>query len=288
MARERLLVAGLFGIPVLAAAAMVAWSAGQPASAQTTASSARLGPLVGWVRPSETVELASSEKGTIQELAIKEGDMVKKGQVVCRLESSVEQASLEISKVQAESKIDVDVAKIRHELADIQLKKVLDLEEKQFTAPMEVDEAKVNEKYARGLIDKALHDQRVAGFQFARDRKVIDRRTIQSPLNGYVAERIKSVGELVDGVDDTTICRIVKLDPLHVCVVAPAEIYGKIRRGGRATLDGEQLPGGTATAEVILVDRLVQADSQTYTIKLELANAGIAIPAGIKVMVTFP
>ncbi len=288
MARERWVVAGLFGIPVLAAMVMVAWSGGERASAQTTASSARLGPLTGWAHPSETVDLASSEKGTIEALTVEEGDRVKKGQVVCRLESSVEQAALRVSEAQAKSDIDVKVAETRHELADIQLKKVRDLEEKQVAAPMEVDEARINEKYARSLIDKAIHDKGVAGFQFARDQKVIDRRTIKSPLDGYVAKRIKSVGELVDGVDDTTICQIVKLDPLHVLVAAPADTYEKIRRGDPARLDAEQLPGGVARAKVILVDRLVEAESQTYTIKLELANPDRTIPAGIKVMVTFP
>ncbi len=53
-------------------------------------------------------------------------------------------------------------------------------------------------------------------------------------------------------------------------------------------MTAEQLPGGKATAKVILVDKIIQADSQTYTIKLELPNPNIAIPAGVKADVIFP
>jgi RND family efflux transporter MFP subunit len=288
MLRERLILAGLFGLPLLAAAAMGTWSVVQPASAQTTASSSRVDAMVGLVQPSDNVDLACTEKGIIKDLAVEEGDFVKKGQVICQLESSVEEATLQVSKVQAESDIKVKVAKIGDDLARVRLERTERLELKNAAADMEVIEARINKQYTAVKIDEAEHDQKVVGFQYMRDRKVIDRRTIKSPLDGYVARKVKSVGELVDGVDDAVVCQIVQLDPLHVLVPASASTYGKIKTGDTARLDSDQLPGGSAIAKVFLVDRLVQADSQTYTIKLELPNPGSAIPAGIKVMVTFP
>ncbi len=288
MLRERLVVAGLFGIPMLAASAMITWSVDERASAQTTGSASRVEPLLGFVEPSDIVDLACSEKGIIEALTIEEGVMVKQGQVICRLESSVENAALEISKTQADSEIGVETAKIGHELAEIQLQRVMEIDKRGAAARMELDEARIQEKYTRTQIAKAVHDQSVVKHQYERDRKVIDRRTVRSTLDGYVAQKLKSVGELLDGVDDTVICQIVKLDPLHVRVNAHADTYGKIRVGDLARLDAKQLPGGTASAKVILVDRVVGADSQLYMIKLELPNPDKAIPAGIKVTVTFP
>jgi len=244
--------------------------------------------LVGLVQPSDVVDLASSEKGIIEEMAVDEGTVVKKGQVVCKLESRVEEASLRISQAQAESEIDIEVAKLRHELAQIEYDRVTKLEQQQAAAIKEIDTARINEKYSAGLVRKAQHDQQVAKFQYVRDQKVLERRTITSPLDGYVAKKNKSVGELVDGVNDAVVCQIVRLDPLHVLVPIPADTYGQIRVGDRATVTAEQLPQGKATAKVILVDRLVQADSQTYTVKLELPNPDGTIPAGIKVEASFP
>lgn len=287
--RHRMIVFGTFGLAVAAALLVVSgWSGARLALAQTPESDARLGPLPGHTEPSDIVDLASSEKGVIEELTVDEGDSVKKGQVVCRLESSVEQASLEISKTQAESEIDVKVAKLRHELKVIEQKRVQDMAAKDAAAPMEVDTARIDEAYTKALVDKALHDRRVAMSQYERDKKVIERRTVKSPLSGYVARRVKSVGELVDGLNDAVVCQIAQLDPLHVRVPAPASTYGKIRPGDRAVIQAEQLPGGRTEAKVILVDRLVQPESQMYTIKLEAANADNKIPAGIKVRVTFP
>ena len=76
MLRERLVVAGLFGIPMLAASAMITWSMDERASAQTTASASRIEPLLGFVEPSDVVDLACSEKGIIEELTIEEGDIL--------------------------------------------------------------------------------------------------------------------------------------------------------------------------------------------------------------------
>lgn len=288
MLRERLVMVGLFGLPVFAAATMAAWSVVQPVSAQTTASAWRLEPMVGLVQPSDTVDLASTEKGIIEQITVEEGDLVTKGQVICQLESSVEKAALDISKVQAESDIHIQVANIGDELAGVKLERVKRLEQKDAAAVMEVIEAEINKKYTGVKINEAVHDKSVVNFQYIRDKKVIERRTVRSTLDGYVARKIKSVGELVDGVDDAVVCQIVKLDPLHVLVPAKASTYGKIKVGDTARLDGEQLPGGSAMAKVFLVGRVVQADSQTYTIKLELPNPGSVIPAGIKVIVTFP
>ena len=287
MNRERLVVAGLFSLPVLVAVAMVAWSAGQPAAAQTTASSRPFRPLRGFTQPSDIVDLASSEKGIIETLHIEEGDTVKKGQVVCQLESSVERASLEVSKTQAESMIDIEVARIGYDLAKVELRRLEHLDERDAAAPMELIEAQITEKYRSRQIEKAEYDKRVIEVQYARDQKILARRTVRSPLDGYVAQKAKSVGELVDGVDDTIICQIVKLHPLHVLVPAPADFYGKVAVGDTARLEGEQLPGGKATAKVILVDRIVQADSETYAIKLVLPNPDSVIPAGIRVTATF-
>ncbi len=286
--RQRLIVLVVLGLPVAAGVIMLAGTSGRPALAQATDSPGELEALPAHTEPSDLVDLASSEKGVIEELTVEEGDTVKKGHVVCRLESSVEQGSLQISKTQAESEIDVEVAKLRHELKEIEQKRVLDLAKRSAAAPMEVETARIDELYTEALVKKAQHDRRVAQFEYERDKKVIERRTIKSPLDGYVAKRVKSVGELVDGIDDTVLCQIARLDPLHVRVPAPTSTYGRIRLGDRAIIRAGQLPDGRAEGKVILVDRLVQPESQMYTIKLEVPNPENKIPAGIKVAVTFP
>ncbi len=287
MARERLVVAGLFGIPVAVAVLMMAGSAGRPVWAETTQATG-FGPIPGLVQPSDTVDLACSEKGIIEEVTVDEGMMVKKGQVVCKLESGVETASVKISQAQAESEIDIQVARYAYELAEIELKRLTEIDRRQAAAPKEIDTARINERYREALVRKAQHDQRIAKAQYARDQKVVERRTLLSPLDGYVSKKNKSPGELLDGINDAVVCQIVRLDPLHVIVPVPANTYGQIKLGDGATLTAEQLPQGRAKAKVVLVDRVVQSDSQTYTVKLELPNPESRIPTGMKVGVTFP
>ena len=50
------------------------------------------------IEPSSTVKLGSGVPGIIEEIAVDRGDMVKKGQVLVRLDSKVERASMESRK----------------------------------------------------------------------------------------------------------------------------------------------------------------------------------------------
>ena len=69
-------------------------------------------------------------------------------------------------------------------------------------------------------------------------------------------------------------------------VVLPATVYNRIRRGETATVTPEA-PGGRYTATVTLVDRVIDAASGTFGVRLELPNPNLAIPAGAKCKVRF-
>ena len=68
---------------------------------------------------------------------------------------------------------------------------------------------------------------------------------------------------------------------LHVEVLLPAEAWSQVKVG----LAGEVQPaigGGTHRARVAVVDRILDAGSGTFGVRLELPNPGHAIPAGTR------
>ena len=58
-------------------------------------------------------------------------------------------------------------------------------------------------------------------------------RTIRSPFNGVVVERILN-GEFATSNVKKPILKLAEVDPLNVEVVLPANLYGKIRIGAHA------------------------------------------------------
>ena len=65
------------------------------------------------IEPNEVVTLATPVEGVIESVTVERGDMVKKGQVVATLESSVERAALMLAKARAESNARIENAKAR-------------------------------------------------------------------------------------------------------------------------------------------------------------------------------
>ena len=85
------------------------------------------------------------------------------------------------------------------------------------------------------------------------------------------------------------IFRLVVLDPLHVEVVVPVAKYGSIKPGMRAEIIPEVAVGKSKlVARVKVIDRMVDAPSGTFGVRLELANPNYDIPSGIKCKARFP
>ena len=119
----------------------------------------------------------------------------------------------------------------------------------------------------------------IAGLEVKQQQEILNQRTILSPLNGVVVERFLAPG---DHVSQEKIFRIAQINPLNVEVVVPLEQFGAIKVGSVAEIRLDPLVKGTFKAKVTIVDRVVDAASGTFGVRLELPNPGNKIPAGLR------
>jgi multidrug efflux pump subunit AcrA (membrane-fusion protein) len=141
------------------------------------------------------------------------------------------------------------------------------------------------ELFSKELISANEKDEietqtRIAGLEVKQQEQVLELRSIRSPLNGVVVERFLGPGERV--ASEKSILRIAQIDPLNVEVIAPVELFGAVKAGMSAEIRLDPLLPGVYKAKVVVVDRLIDAASGTFGIRLELPNPGNRIPAGIK------
>lgn len=211
------------------------------------------------LEPRVVVHVGSPVDGVIQEVTVDRGDRVTAGQVVARLESGVEAASVEVRKARAEfgaRKAERNVELFNRQLISAQEKDELDTE------------------------------QRMTELELRRDLEALKLRTVVSPINGVVVERYLSAGELVRQ-DKVKIMKLAQIDPLNVEVVVAGQLYGSVRTG----MSGEVAPAaplkGVHKARVTVVDPVIDAASGTFGVRLELPNPGGRIPSGIKCRVRF-
>lgn len=209
------------------------------------------------VEPHLITSLGSPVEGTLSEVLVDRGANVTKGQVVARLNSAVEAASVNLKSAQeAFGKRKVE----RNE----------ELYNKQLISANEKDELETQ--------------TRIAGLELKQQQEVLALRTIVSPLNGVVVERFLGPGERVG---NEKILKIAQIDPLNVEVIAPMELFGSVRIGMGGEVRFLPLIPGAHKARVVVVDKVIDAASGTFGVRLEMANPGNRIPAGIKCKVRF-
>lgn len=140
---------------------------------------------------------------------------------------------------------------------------------------------------ASGAVQHAqaeLNNRRLADLELQRTSAEVALRTIKSPVNGVVVERFMNPGEFPK---QEKILKIAQIDPLRVEVYAPVAMLGKIAVGMMAHVKPEAPLTGEYAAKVMVVDRVVDAASGTFGVRLELPNHELKLPAGLKCSVRF-
>jgi membrane fusion protein (multidrug efflux system) len=209
------------------------------------------------VEPNLVTSLGSPVEGTLAEVLVDRGAVVSKGQVIARLHSKVEEATVKLKAAQ-------------EEFGKRKVERNEELFKKQLISANEKDELETQ--------------TRIAGLELAQQQQVLEQRTIRSPVSGVVVERLLAPGERVG---DGKIVKIAQIDPLNVEVIAPAELLGRVRTGMAGEVRFGALLPGTHRASVVVVDRVVDAASGTFGVRLRLPNPEGRIPAGIKCTVRF-
>ncbi len=270
----------------------------------------------------------SGTPGILEDVVVDRGDMVKKGQKLATLQSGVEKAALEIARARAnleatvkirEAKASLDLALARAEMEAVIKARKADLDlavrkesrsdqlyKKELVPFAEMDESESKRMLAEAMLDEAVQNKRfaelehkraeaqleesnvnkrLAELEYERATEVVMRLSISSPIDGVVVERFLSGGEYVE---TESILKLAQVDPLNVEVLLPVSLYPSIKVGMRAKVKPEAPIGGLYNAEVKIVDKVIDAASGTFGVRLELPNPNYSLPAGLKCKVIFP
>ena len=209
------------------------------------------------LEPSLLANVGSPVEGTLSQVLVDRGASVRKGQVVARLNSSVESATLTLRAAQ-------------EAYGQRKVKRNEDLFSKDLISVSEKDELETQ--------------TRLASLELKQQQEILNLRTISSPINGVVVERFLSPG---DHISQEKILKLAQIDPLHVEVIVPVELFGAVRNGMKGTVQLGSQMSGSYTATVKVVDRVIDAASGTFGVRLELPNPGNKIPAGMRCNVRF-
>lgn len=235
----------------------------------------------------QQVDIRSPVEAVIESVLVQRGESVKKGQVIATLESGPERAGLELARSRATMQGELKAAEARVDLAQKKMVRAEELYKQNFVSVNARDEAEAEYRFSTEQLRQARENQKLAELEVQRSSEVLALRTIRSPFSGVVVEVLQKPGEFSSTNLKDPIIKLAEIDPLHVEVVLPVSLYGKIKIGAQATVIPEQPVGGRYSAIVKVVDRVIDAASGTFGVRLELPNRQRAIPAGARCRVRF-
>ena len=215
-------------------------------------------PLIDcMIEPNAMVELSSPVAGVLETLTVDRSDKVRKGQVVATLKADIEQVSVKISEER------LKLINAEHQRAvELYREKAITLSDK----------------------DKLDSEKKLSELDLQHAKANLEMRKIKSPIDGVVVNRYSNPGEFVE---NEPILKLAQLNPLKIEVVSPISNFGKIVKGMKARILPEFGDYQNLVAEVVIVDKVIDAASGTFGIRLELDNKDYAIPGGLKCKVQF-
>jgi RND family efflux transporter MFP subunit len=211
-------------------------------------------PVSGTLKAVNSAMVKARVTGELMDFTLREGDRVKQGQVVARIDPT------EYLARQRQAQRQVDAAMAQVEVAQKQFDNNKALVDQGFISKTALDTSLSNLNGA-----KASHLAAVAALDVAR--KSVDDTTLKAPLSGLIAQRLAQPGERV--APDARIVEIVDLTQLEVEAAIPPADAATVRIGQSATLS---LEGSTVAvkARVLRINPTAQAGSRSVLIYLGL------------------
>jgi membrane fusion protein, multidrug efflux system len=227
---------------------------------------------LGTVQASATVAIRSQVDGKIQEVLFIEGQHVKKGDVLVKIDPRLFQAALD----QAKAKKAQDEAQLISAQKD--LDRFSTLVVKNFASQQNVDQqqAKVDQLKASIVADEGA-------IESAQTQ--LDYTIITAPTDGRVGVRQVDAGNIVHASDQAALVTLTQNQPSAVLFTLPARLLDSVREAMKRgpvevqayDPDNKRL---LSTGTLLLVDNVIDQTTATIRLKAMFANQDEALWSG--------
>jgi RND family efflux transporter MFP subunit len=237
------------------------------------------------IEPDRATEVGSPVIGVIESIHVERGDYVRQGQLLAKLRAPVERASVGSAEVKAQAQADVQAALANYEFQRQKLARTEELTQKKFMSAQALEQVRAETSVAEQRLAQTREQTRLARQELESANAQLGLRSIRAPFSGVIADRYVNVGERVEV---KPMFRVVKIDLLRVEIIAPAAMFGTISNGMPAQITPELPNAAKLDAKVVLVDRLIDAASNTFRVRAELPNAKGTVPSGSRCKAELP
>ena len=176
-----------------------------------------------------TAQLRARVPGYLEKVFFKDGDLVKKGQLLFLIQPNTYQAKLE----EAEADILKQKAALDHARAEVQ--RFTRLINQKAAAQSDLDNWRFQLDSAKAALKAAEAKRDLARLDLSYTR-------VTAPFNGRIDRRLKDVGNLVGAGEYTLLAEINQIDPIYFYfTMNEADLLQVMTKSGRSPLESEKI-----------------------------------------------
>ena len=226
-------------------------------------------PLEGVTMSSADVSATFTIQALIIGLKVKEGDTVKKGDLLAMQDREIQQRELDRIKKEATAGVLIDKANLEIKFFEKDVALLVEAVEEGAASIKELNDSKLRLETAKLNKKEAEFSQLIARYRVKELESILKQYELRSPINGVIEKIFVEAGES-SRVSEEHI-RIVRTDPMWVEVPVPRNIALKLKRSGAAKVT---FPDGSSSEEgkIIFISGVADTASDTVRVKLEFTN----------------
>ena len=227
----------------------------------------------GTVQPDTTVEVKSKASGEILELVVETGQVVKRGDLMVRVDPRIPRNAV------AQAQADLEVAQARLTNASSQRRRADELFKSQSITEQEHEQALLDYANANAEVIRA----RVA-VDNARDQ--LDDTNVRAPISGTIIQKLVERGQVISSPTNdvgggTVLLNMADLNLVQVRTLVDETDIGKIQPGQRATVTVEAYPSQPFSGTVLKIEPQAQTEQNVtmFPVLVRIDNkAGLLRP----------
>lgn len=248
----------------------------------------------GFVVARRSATVAARTTGQVVFVGVEEGQRVRKGEVLARLNDDAAQASFSNAEAQLSS-AKAAVASLSPTLSDAEriLKRTKSLAQSQFASTADLTRNEANVASLRAQLVQAQANLAAAQAAVQSARVNLDLHIIRAPFDGVVTEKSAQPGEIISpvsaggGFTRTGICTIVDMDSLEIEVDVSEAFIARVRQGQKVEAVLDAYPDFVIPASVIATVPTANRDKATVRVRVAIDQRDPRILPEMAVKVTF-
>ncbi|MBZ5516184.1 MAG: efflux RND transporter periplasmic adaptor subunit [Acidobacteriia bacterium] len=218
--------------------------------------------------PNQDVRVSSLVSGRIAEMLVAEGDHVRAGQPLAKIEDRPF-----LDQVQ-QAEAAVEQAKANLENARLTRARNEDLVQRGIAARKDLEDARTLVSVNEAALRQAEASRALARLQLSRAE-------VRSPLDGTVVKRLLSAGEQVDGTAAQPLYEVANVSEVELFGNVPALYLGKIRVGQALRISSESFPGTPFAGKVVAVSPAVDPSTNVGMVRIRISNGAHLLRLGM-------